>query len=434
MRLMRMFAVILTAVFGAQGAGADEISELKIMVEQLREDYESRIEALEAKIKQMEKEEIKSETLQAEYVGRHKAPVGSGGWVVENPSGFGNVSLGGYFDMEYLDRENEEAAFRQHRWIINIGAQIAERVRFNSEYEIEYGGTDTAASDGEAKVEQAYGDYLINDVINLRAGAVLVPFGRYNLYHDSDLQDLTDRPLVARDIIPTTWTEAGYGFFGEFNPALGSYEDLMMGYEIYAVNGLDAGFSDTGLGGARNSLKTDNNDNKAIVGRVTISPFLGHELGISGYTGEYHGSTEAITGVGFDVFHTFGPLELTAEYVYFDVEETPTAAVDRANFFQGAYMQWNYHFWPKFLNNTLLGRGFERPTLTLVNRYDWAKIHDDIDAGNGSNEEDRYTIGLNYRPADSFVVKFEYQFNDTQNEALEAGENNGFVSSVALGF
>ncbi len=443
--------MILVSAIGP--AGADEVSELKVMVQQLKSDYESRIQSLEAKIQQLEagqdqkvadkvtqlreeiKQEIKDETLQVDYVGRHNAPVGDGGLLVKNPFGFGNVSLGGYFDMEYLDRENEESTFRQHRWIINIGAQLAERIRFNSEYEIEYGGPNTPGGDGEVKVEQAYGDYLINDMINLRAGAILSPFGRYNLYHDSDLQDLTDRPLLARDVVPTTWTEAGYGFFGEFNPVIGSYEDLMLNYEIYAVNGLDAGFSDTGLSGGRSGLKTDNNDDKAIVGRVTASPFLGHEVAVSGYTGEYNGNGDAITGIGFDTLNTFGPLELITEYAYFGVDETPTATSDVANYFQGAYAQLNYHFWPEFLNDTFLGRGFDHPTFTFVNRYDWAKIGDDSDAvGSGDNEEDRYTIGLNYRPLDSFVVKFEYQFSHTENEALESGDNNGFVSSIALGF
>jgi len=336
--------------------------------------------------------------------------------------------------MEYHDFVGEESTFKQHRWIINIGAQPHERIRFNSELEIEYGGPDTAGSDGELKVEQAYADFLINDMINLRAGAVLAPFGRYNLYHDSDLQDLTDRPIMARDIVPTTWTEAGYGLFGEFNPAIGSYEDLLLNYEIYVVNGLDGGFSDTGLGGGKNSLKTDNNDNKGIVGRLTTSPFLGHEVGVSGYWGQYGGGEDSISGIGVDTLNTFGPFEFLTEYAYFGVEETPTASSDLANYFQGAYGQINYHFWPEFLNDTFLGRNFDHPTFTLVGRYDWAKIHDDGDAGDGDNRETRYTVGLNYRPIDNFVVKLEYQVNQTKNEALEHGDRNGFLTSVALGF
>lgn len=430
---------------------ADEVADLRATVEQIKRDYESRIQELETKIGQLEqkqdqkvqekvtelrqelKEEIKTESMSVEYVGRHQAPVGDGGVVVKNPFGFGNVSLGGYFDMEYFDRGAEESTFKQHRWIINIGAQPHERVRFNSELEIEYGGPQAPGADGEVKVEQASVDFLINDMVNLRAGAVLAPFGRYNIYHDSDLQDLTDRPIMAKDVVPTTWTEAGYGFFGVFEPVIGSYEDLVVSYEAYVVNGLDSGFSDTGLGGARSSLKTDNNDNKALVGRLTVSPVHGHEVSASGYWGEYGSSDDAISGIGLDSLNTFGPLELITEYAYFGVEEDH-ATSDLANYFQGAYAQLNYHFWPKFLDDTFLGRGFSDPTMTLVGRYDWVKIDDDADSGNGINRETRYTLGLNYRPVENFVMKFEYQFNDTKNEKLEGGDGDGFVTSVALGF
>lgn len=453
---MKVFMVIISIILlGSQISPvyADELSDLKALVGQMKSEYEAKIRDLETKIEKIESsqndaaanrvseiraildEETKKETFQMEYVGRHNAPVGDGGIVVNNPYGFGNVSLGGYADMEYYDLDGSESTFRQHRWIINVGAQVHERIRFSSEFELEYGGPNMPNADGEAKVEQAYIDYLIHDGINLRAGALLVPFGRYNLYHDSDLQDLTDRPIMARDVIPTTWTEAGYGVFGEFNPTLGDYEDLTLSYELYAVNGLDSGFSDTGLSGGRSSLKTDNNDNKSLVGRLNISPANGQELGVSGYWGRYNaGNDQAIAGIGLDTLNTFGPLEWINEYAYFGVDETPTASSDVANYFQGAYSQLNYHFWPDFLNNTFLGRGFEHPALTLVGRYDWAKIHDDGDATTGNNEEDRYTVGLNYRPIESFVVKFEYQFNDTDNETLENGSKDGFVTSVALGF
>ncbi len=447
-----LVAAIMILLLMGQPVFANDVGELKAMVEQLRHDYETKIEFLESKIEQLEsnhnqqvqeqvaelteqiKEDIKEESMNVEYVGRHNADFGHGGVVVDSLMGDAQVAVGGYTDMEYRDLNNSESTFRQHRFVINVAAQVTDRIRFNSEFELEYGGPDAAAGDGEAKVEQAYVDYLINDMINVRGGAILAPFGRYNLYHDSDSVDLTDRPLLARDIIPTTWTEAGFGLFGEFDPVFGSYEDMLVNYEVYAVNGLDAGFSDTGFRGARNSLKTDNNDGKAVVGRAVLSPFLSQEFGVSGYWGEYNGSGDAITGVAFDTFNSLGPVELISEYAYFDVEESPTASSDVANYLQGAYVQLNYHFWPKFLNGTFLGRNFEDPTFTLVSRYGWANIKDDIDAASGDNEEKRYTFGFNYRPIDNFVVKFEYQLNDTDNESLEAGDGDGFITSFALGF
>ncbi|MCA9401980.1 MAG: hypothetical protein KC713_10150, partial [Candidatus Omnitrophica bacterium] len=236
--------------FMIQPVYAQDVSELKTMIQELRSEYESKIEMLENKIEQLEtnqqrqveakvnekiitlkrdlEKNIEEQTLNAEYVGRDHERFGKGGMVVDLPVGSSQVSVGGYMDHEFENFENTDSTFDQHRWIINIAAQIGERLRFMSEYEIEHGGPDQPG--GEAKVEQAYVDYLIADWVNFRAGAVLAPFGRTNIYHDSDLRDLTSRPLVARDIIPTTWTEAGGGFFGDFYPTIGAYEDLEVGY------------------------------------------------------------------------------------------------------------------------------------------------------------------------------------------------------------
>ena len=86
------------------------------------------------------------------------------------------------------------------------------------------------------------------------------------------------------------------------------------------INGLNTGFSDTGLRGARGSLQTDNNNDKAIVGRVVASPQLGHEIGISGYYGDINGHDDNIGGMGVDFLNTWGPLEVLGEYAFFIAE------------------------------------------------------------------------------------------------------------------
>ncbi|PIQ85310.1 MAG: hypothetical protein COV74_09350 [Candidatus Omnitrophica bacterium CG11_big_fil_rev_8_21_14_0_20_45_26] len=424
-----------------------QLENLMKEMKNMRQDYEARITELQSQVVELSKS-VKTQPMPVEkladqkgthvdYVGRYDGPFQKGGLIVENPSGFGNVSVGGYMDHEFAKFEDTNSEFDQHRWIINIGAELGERLRFYSEYEIEHGGP--SVDGGEAKVEQAWVDYLINEKINARAGALLVPFGRYNLYHDSDLQDLTDRPIVNRDVIPTTWTEAGAGFWGEFNPRIGSYEDLTLSYETYIINGLDTGGSDTGLGSAKGSLGSDNNNSKSYVGRLLLSPKLGHELGLSGYYGDYNTADDDIWGIGIDWLSTFGPLELVGEWAFFGVEEPAGSNV--ANKYTGFYFQANYHFWPEFLSNSFLGRTFDNPTFTLVNRYGWVNISDDSDLGfsgaerlNLDNREQRYTIGLNYRPVESWVLKLEYQFNTNRGESLEKEDRDGFIASVAMGF
>lgn len=463
-KIMAVLCVFSVAFSFQSYAFADEsasamMKNLMEEMKQLRNDYEAQISTLVKEIEDLKKNQTKQisqsiddmkkevekdvdkkvddKLLNVDYVGRQQGPFGKGGLVAKTQSGFAEVSVGGYADIELENFQESNSAFDQHRFILNIGASLGERLRFFSEYEIEHGGPD-AAGGGSAKIEQAWIDFLIHEAINFRAGALLMPFGRYNIYHDSDLQDLTDRPLVNRDVIPTTWTEAGAGFHGRFYPTIGSYEDLELSYEFYMVNGLDAGLSDTGLRGARGSLGSDNNNNKAVVGRVVASPAIGHEIGLSGYWGDYNNEDDSIAGIGVDFLSTWGPLELVGEWAYFSAGESGANVLgtpgDVADHTQGLYVQANYHFWFDFLDDSFLGRAFDNPTFTLVGRYGWAQILDDFDATGRDNEEWRWTIGLNYRPVESWVLKLEYQNNETQLEALERGNSEGFIASIAMGF
>lgn len=444
-------------------AFADELGDLKLQIQQLRQDYETQIQKLQERVDELSKKQeesrgelekkIEEKTISAEYLGRYEGPFGKGGLLIKNPSGFGNVSVGGYADIEFENFENSNSTFDQARFILNLGAIPHERLLFYSEYEIEHGGPH-ASDVGEAKVEQAWVSYLINDIINLRGGIVLVPFGKFNLLHDSDIQDLTERPIVARRLAAATWMEAGFGAFGEF--AVGEtlnwkmLPDAYLNYEGYIINGLDEDISDTGMRNAKGAIESDANNNKAFVGRLGFGLNRNLELGLSSYFGKYGRSGSAtrngkddLAGIGADVNFKRGPFELVGDFAYFDFEDgalvdddndNATAALSAPKYMRGFYIEPRFHFWPSFLNNTFLGRGFKDPKFTLVSRYDWVNIGDDGDAGNGSNKESRFTLGLNYRPIESWVFKLEYQWNSADNEVLERGDKDGVMASMAIGF
>lgn len=442
----------------AKIASAATVEELEKRISQMQENYERQLSQMRAEIDELKKGQLRQELAEQEDMDatpQMSARPGRFEYTEGNPVGFGNVTVGGYADAEFENFENTNSSFDQARFIINVGAQPQERLVFYSEYEIEHGGPNAAGS-GEAKVEQAWVDYLINDAVNLRGGIILVPFGKFNLLHDSDLQDLTERPLVVRRIIPSTWQEAGAGLYGRLNigEALGwkTLPDFGLKYELYSINGLDEDISDTGLRNAKgtNGGVNDLNNNKAFVGRLGVQLLKELEIGIDGYQGRFGRSgngtsngNDSLFGVGSDVTFKKGPFELVGDYAYFGLEEgalvdhdntDSTAPVVGPKNLKGFYIEPRYHFWPGFLNNTFLGRGFENPTFTLVGRYDWVEIGDDGDAGVGANEEKRYSIGLNYRPIESWVFKTEYQWNVSGNEALERGDKEGFVASMAIGF
>lgn len=216
-----------------------------------------------------------------------------------------------------------------------------------------------------------------------------------------------------------------------------------MGYETYFFNGLDDGFSDTSIRGARGSQAQDNNQFKSNATRIVISPAIGHEIGISYYGGEYDTNNNYINGIAIDWFNSFdvpleiegldlGPLEIVGEWAYFDIEQP--SGMDGVELATGFYVQSNLHFWPAFLDDTFLGRTFEDPTFTFITRWGWGKIDNENDGGSEPNEEQRFTVGLNYRPVESWVFKVEWQVNRTRNESLERGNDDGFMASVAMGF
>ncbi len=168
MRKIELFVMVFAmVVIFAKVSWAGEIDDLRKEMQALRQDYESKIQTLEKQVGVLVNERKEGTVhlektkgkgpLDVDYVGRYDGPFEKGGLLVRDHSGFGNVSVGGYMDIELENFQNRDSAFDQHRWILNVGAELGERLRFYSEYEIEHGGPD-ASGGGEAKVEQAWVD------------------------------------------------------------------------------------------------------------------------------------------------------------------------------------------------------------------------------------------------------------------------------------
>lgn len=351
------------------------------------------------------------------------------------------IKLNLYGTLKFEDFANADSTFDARNIELFVDANITDRLRGFTEIEFERTATTHAGSrEGEVEIEQGWIEYNINPYFNPRFGVILVPFGKFNLEHFDPFRDLTDRPIAMRRVIPTTWSEAGAGFTGDAFPGHRlpePFNNFTINYQFYFINGLTDDLDDTGTRNARGSFKTDTNNNKAIVGRIGLSPFSDQEIGISGYYGEYNDKGKNIFGVDVDWDFSSGPWELIGEYAFFNLEKgfqknNPAQTVPET--LSGGYVQVNYHFWFDVLNSTFLGRNFSAPTFTAIVRYGEARIDDDGDPGTGDNDESRLTIGFNYRPVEPFAFKIEYQLNQTDHEVLERGNNNGFVASVSAAF
>lgn len=354
-----------------------------------------------------------------------------------------NTYLGGYMDFEFRAPEDEDAAhgFTQKRFIPFIYSDISDRVKLATEIEFEFGGVGGGRS-GEVILEFGTIDFLVTEWINWRGGYLLTPLGKFNLVHDSPIQDLTDRPLVDQLIIPSTLTDLGMGLFGTLYPT----ELSKLDYEIYVTDGVFKGLDEDGnIGiGEMNGLRSakggynDDSYNKspAVVGRVSFSPFIGLDFGASAYTSRYdENNNNQLTISALDFTYQRGAFEFLGEGAYAFIE-TDDFAKDSGitDDMWGYYLEARYHFMPPFLRNLSPQLFSENSTFTAVLRWDQVQTAGrDDDFENVHWLRSRITPGLNYRYTEDTVFKLDYQIN-MENKDMPDEANNAFLFSVATYF
>jgi hypothetical protein len=309
----------------------------------------------------------------------------------------------------------------------------------------------------------------VNEPFNIRAGILLIPIGKFNLLHDSPLNDLTDRPLVSRLVIPSTMAETGAGFYGTLYPGRTSKLD----YELYVTTG-PCGYNPDGqpriteTGGTASSRQRkcspaddgfDINNGKAVSGRVAYSPMLGIEVAGSGYFGNASPTSyNPLSIMAVDWTLQKGPFELIGEAAWAYARNNGRAipgstfggfspgslltGVGTINTLatppqrmNGYYIQGNYHFMPAFLAKWSPKRFGEGSTFTAVLRYERVNLNMD-NRGENAGELEQISVGLNYRPIEDAVFKVSYQympksFNPNNDARIH---DSAFVISAATYF
>jgi hypothetical protein len=426
--------------------------------------------------------------VRVERKGEEKVPLGfgstgSGRLVYAKPFvAAPKAIVGGYMDIQYRSHRNgvletgdynsirggqgTTNGFDQQRFVPFIYADITEHVKFASELEIEHGIR--GAGEIEISLEFAHLDYLVSEPFNIRAGILLIPIGKFNLLHDSPLNDLTDRPLVSQFVIPSTMSETGAGVYGTFYPGRTSKLD----YELYVSTG-PCGYNSDGSPrineetGTKDSRQRkceqsadglDINNGKAVSGRLAFSPMLGVEVAGSGYFGNSSPSSYnplSITAIDWTLQR--GPFELIGEAAWAYARgnsrairgngfgSSPGSLLTGVNTFnplaappqrmEGYYIQANYHFMPAFLANWSPKRFGEGSTFTAVIRYDRVNLNMD-NKGENQGDFEQVSFGLNYRPVEDAVFKISYQylpksFNPNSGQRIH---DSAFVISAATYF
>jgi hypothetical protein len=370
------------------------------------------------------------------------------------------ATIGGYFSLEYRDEEGpKKTEFDQHRLIILLNSWISDYVEFDAEIEIEGGGADVGFLSGnEILVEYAelrfdtlaWSDAAWSDLLTVKAGLILVPFGKFNSMHDDPLNDLTDRPFIRR-VLPVAFDQPGVGLEGSL--PMGTWGPLgavSVSYDAAVIQGFINNFTNNGGGrDARNSFRADNNNWKDVVGRFSFASFPGKgnsiELGVSGYYGKYDVRQDReITGFAVDASwrtgalgtaagFDFGSFELIAEYQELNLhrKDIDGPALGATRGLNAYYVQANFHFWPSSWRGGLFNK---ESTFTAVVRYEENDLNDRVTGSAQNDDRSAITFGLNLRITEKTVFKVSWQkihsaINNADTDNLEL-----FVMSIATYF
>jgi hypothetical protein len=198
------------------------------------------------------------------------------------------VSLGGYAEVNWqhigTDGVSEGHQFQMRRMTLFVASTISKKIKFLSEIELEEGGKEIA-------LEFASVDVEFHPLLNLRGGIVLNPIGAFNQNHDGSKWEFTDRPISTTQMLPATWSNAGFGLYGKQYS-----KDWMFGYEAYLTGNFDNAITDnaenkTFLPAAKNNSERFEEINSGLpllTAKVAVKNNKIGELGLSYMGGVYN--------------------------------------------------------------------------------------------------------------------------------------------------
>jgi hypothetical protein len=318
------------------------------------------------------------------------------------------LSLGGYGELHYNDLSGQGGAKDKqevdvHRFVLFFGHEFTERLRFNSEFELEH-SLAGEGQPGEVELEQAYLDFDLTANHTIRAGLFLIPVGLLNRTHEPPRFYGVERPPVESAILPTTWWEAGAGLHGDLGSGFK--------YEAYVHSGLS---TSTGSlyavrGGRKKVANAPASDPAGSVALSWSAPGL--TLG-----GALHYQSDIAQGSEPDAGSAWlgelhadlrrGPLGLRALYAEWSLDGAGPRAL-------GADRQYGWYVETSYRPCRQAG---------FFGRYsEWDNQAGDAAVASGRKQWD---AGINFWPHEQVVVKADYQWQDNENGKDQNGFNLG---------
>ncbi len=333
------------------------------------------------------------------------------------------VSVGGYVEANWqhlgTDGISEGHQFQFRRMTLFVSSTISKRIKFLSEIEFEEGGKEIA-------IEFAAVDVELVPLLNLRGGMILNPIGAFNQNHDGPKWEFTDRPISATQLLPATWSNAGFGLYGKYYN-----KDWMFGYEAYVSGSFDNSIIDnsenkTYLPAAKNNVERFEEINSGlplITGKVAVRNDKIGELGISYMGGVYNKFQEDGLQLDdkrrIDVFaidfnsrlpklNTF----ITGEWAWIKVNVPASFTQQFGNKQQGGFID----IVQPIFNKKVFG--WDKATLNFACRIEYVDWNVGKFTSTGQNiSEDLWSIvpAISFRPSTQTVFRLNYRYQQQQD-------------------
>mgnify|MGYP000468790186 FL=1 len=319
------------------------------------------------------------------------------------------TSVGGYAELHFNGGEKDEIDF--HRFVLFLGHEFNDNIRFFSELEVEH----SIAGDGqpgEVELEQAFVEFDLGANTTSSVGLQLVPVGIINETHEPPTFYGVERNNVEKNIIPSTWWEAGVKFSGKLSENL-QYDAMVHSGLETPVTGSKAFLIRSG----RQKVAKANLKNTAFTGRLSWIPIAGVNLAASfQYQDDLTQSVLPTSATLFeahaDIRRNLTPeseIGLRALYAQWNLESAEADLIGR-DIQRGWYIEPSYKY--SFANGQAIG---------FFTRYSYF----DNNAGNTINTANKQTLfGVNYWPHQNVALKADYQIDSFADQEAEDNRVN----------
>jgi hypothetical protein len=335
------------------------------------------------------------------------------------------VAIGGYLEANSILRSengvSEGLSFEARRLTIFMSSTISKRIKFLSELEFEDGTK-------EIGIEFAAIDVAFSPLLNFRGGIIMNPIGAFNQNHDGPKWEFVERPLVAVNLLPATWSNAGFGLFGKTY-----FGNWVVGYEAYLSNGFDNSIIDNELNKTylpatkqNDERFGENNSGKALIsGKMAIKNRKIGEIGLSYMGGVYNKFiSEGVTldtkrrvdvfAIDFNTLVDITGTYIVGEAVWINVNVPETYSQQFGNKQKGAFIDIVQPIFKKDMFD------WENATLYLSTRIDYVDWNIGLFDETGGNIGEHawgVTPALSFRPSSQTVFRLNYKY-DWQTDIL----------------